>query len=328
VLLVDDADFLSRVSDEEFLHNFFVELLGLGVQESNVQGAIVDGLNDQTALDDSTGNLVGDAHDAGGDPTSIIVFVGVAGHPNFAGGDGGFEGKAVNILILAFNSFQVQVGGNLALLVDGAKVRVTDVLPGLLAVKDALFNAVGILGPLQTKKDALLLERTELAFNLGRADQATGKNTAVVVQQVAVHLLLLVNAAEIVGKDVDDQGAVQDATGSLLVQRDLGRDQADVGARRRTRESLDVAEETGGTLRLTALDGKELFANVFTLGSQGLSGVDVKAVKTGLHTINNTADLDGAADGGLLQHDLAINIVTLDHDESAARAFDRLGGDA
>ncbi len=91
---------------------------------------------------------------------------------------------------------------------------------------------------------------------------------------------------------------------------------------------LNVAEESSGTLSLTPLVGKELFTNVFTVGTQGLSSVDVEAVQTGLHSVDNTADLDGAVDGGLLQHDFAVDVITLDDDESAARAFDRLSRDA
>lgn len=156
-----------------------------------------------------------------------------------AGGDGGFEGQAVDVLVLALNSFQVQVGGNLAVLLGGAEVRVTDVLPGLLTVQDALFDAVDLVGLLHIKKNALLLDGTVLLLNFSGADQATAEDTAAVGQKIAFPLLLLlVDAAEIVGENVDDQSAVQDVTGGLVIQRDLGRDQADVGARRRSRESL------------------------------------------------------------------------------------------
>ncbi len=91
---------------------------------------------------------------------------------------------------------------------------------------------------------------------------------------------------------------------------------------------LNVAEESSGTLSLTPLVGKELFTNVFTVGTQGLSSVDVEAVQTGLHSVDDTADLDGAVDGGLLQHDLAVDVITLDDDQSATGAFDRLSRDA
>jgi hypothetical protein len=52
------------------------------VTYSDVNGVLIDGLNDQATLDGATGNLVADAHDASGDPTSIVVFVGVSGDPD------------------------------------------------------------------------------------------------------------------------------------------------------------------------------------------------------------------------------------------------------
>jgi hypothetical protein len=82
VLLIDDADLLSGVDGAELVHNIFVELLGLGAQESNVQGAFIDGLNDELTLDGTTGNLGANANDTSRSPTGVVVFVGVSGHPD------------------------------------------------------------------------------------------------------------------------------------------------------------------------------------------------------------------------------------------------------
>lgn len=49
---------------------------------SNVEGAFIDGLDNELTLDGATGNLGANANDASGSPTSIVVFVGVAGHPD------------------------------------------------------------------------------------------------------------------------------------------------------------------------------------------------------------------------------------------------------
>lgn len=291
-----------------------------------------------------------------------------------AGGDGGLEGQAVDLAVLALNAFQVQVGGDLLAGVllrpdggllhaagGGAIVRVTDVLPGLLTVQDALLKAVeagrllaadGLL-LLQGAEDGLLLLLGADVVDLGGADQAAGQDAAVVLGQQLALQLLLVHAAEIVGEDVDDQGAVQDAALALLVQRDQRGDQADISTGRNAREGLsnktirftigsllhwneilcccyylDVSEEAGRALALTPLGGKERSTNVLTLGTQRLSGVDVKAVQTGLHAVDHTTDLDGAGDGGLLQHDLAVDIIALDDDNGATGAFDGLGGNA
>ena len=50
---------------------------------SNVDEGFIDGFDGQTSLDGSTGHLGADAHDASRDPTGVIVFVGVTGHPDY-----------------------------------------------------------------------------------------------------------------------------------------------------------------------------------------------------------------------------------------------------
>ncbi len=52
---------------------------------SNDDGALVDGFDSQTSLDGSTRHLGANAHDTSWSPASVIVFVGVTGHPNWRG---------------------------------------------------------------------------------------------------------------------------------------------------------------------------------------------------------------------------------------------------
>ena len=148
------------------------------------------------------------------------------------GGDGGFEGQAVGGEIGALNTFQVQVGGDF-LAFDGAKVRVADVLPGLFAVEDVLLDLLDLVGPLQAEEDGLPLDGAgALAF--AGADQTASQDVA--LGQFAD--FFRVDVAEIIGANVDDQGAVQDAAGVFIVQRHRRRDEVDVGTGRGARESL------------------------------------------------------------------------------------------
>jgi len=229
VFLILDADFLSGVDFAVLLHNIFVELLSLGVQEGNVQGALLDGLDDQATLDGATGNLSADTQDASGSPAGIIVLVGVTSLPDLASGDGGLEGQAINVLVATLNSFQVQVGGNLAALINiaSAEVGVANVLPGLLTVQDALLDLVDLVGLLEVQLDGLL--------DLGGADEAAGQ---VAVVEGGGGDGSLAGARPVIGLSVDDQGAFDNAAGRVFIQGHQRGDQVDVSAGRRTRESL------------------------------------------------------------------------------------------
>ena len=55
---------------------------------------------------------------------------------------GGREGKAVDAEITTLNTFNVSIGGNEVISATGTIVRVTDVLPSLFTVEDALLGPV------------------------------------------------------------------------------------------------------------------------------------------------------------------------------------------
>ena len=54
--------------------------------------------------------------------------------------------------------------------------------------------------------------------------------------------------------------------------------------------------------------------------------MDVNAVLTGFQTIDGTTDLDGAADRGLFQENLALDIDTLEGDDGTTRTLHRFSG--
>lgn len=81
----------------------------------------------------------------------------------------------------------------------------------------------------------------------------------------------------------------------------------------------------GDALTFAPVGVNVLLANVFTSVTKRFSSVNVNAMETGLHAIKNTADLDWAVNGGLLQHKFAADIIALDVNHGATRAFDRLG---
>lgn len=88
---------------------------------------------------------------------------------------------------------------------------------------------------------------------------------------------------------------------------------------------LDVAEVAGGALSLLLPLRNELATNAVAVVAELGTGVDVETVTSGLKAVDDTADLDGAVDGGLLHHDLTRDVHTLDGDEGPARAFGHLG---
>lgn len=89
---------------------------------------------------------------------------------------------------------------------------------------------------------------------------------------------------------------------------------------------LDVAEMTSQSLVFTLVESDELLANVFTLGAQGFGSVDMNAMETGLHAIDDTTNLDGAVDGSLFQHKFTADISALDINHGTTRAFDGFAG--
>lgn len=89
---------------------------------------------------------------------------------------------------------------------------------------------------------------------------------------------------------------------------------------------LDVAEMTSLSLAFTVSESDELPANEFALGTQRFGDVNMNAMETRLHSVDDTTDLDRAVDGGLFQHQFAANISALDVNHSATRAFDGFAG--
>lgn len=88
---------------------------------------------------------------------------------------------------------------------------------------------------------------------------------------------------------------------------------------------LNVAEVTSGTLSVEFLRRNELATNVLAVLSESSSGVNMETVTSGLEAVDNTTDLDGAVDGGLLQHDLAVNVHTFNGNEGPAGSLGNLG---
>ena len=262
----------------------------------------------------------------------------------FAGGGGGFEGQLVDADVGAFKTFQVQVGGDF-LAFDGTEVRVADVLPWLLAIKDVLFDFLNLEGPLQAEENGFPLDGSNI-FNTGPAEESAGKET-IFNGFVGADLP---GAGPVVGEFVDNNGAVQDAAGAFFVQRHQRGDQADVSAGRSTGEGLfeiksnrkcyissshekkiiiiylDVAEVASGTVTFVPFSRNKLAANAFASGSQSSSSVNVQTVTAGLQTVDDTADLDWAVDRSLLHHDFTGDVHTLDGNEGTTRTFDGPGG--
>lgn len=151
--------------------------------------------------------------------------------------NGGFKAEAVNADFGTLDTLQVQVGRFtlLAFAITSAfavsEVGVTDVLPGLLTIENALLDLVDGVRLLHT--DQNLISLRGFLFDLGKANQTTG-------QQVVVFVLFIDRRSPVFRQSVDDQSTVQDRTGVFFVQRHQRGDQVDVGARRFTGERLDI----------------------------------------------------------------------------------------
>ena len=107
----------------------------------------------------------------------------------------------------------------------------TDVLPSLFTVENALFGPVDVAGALQVDKDRLLLG----VESISGTDQTTSHDAA------AVELIVPLTRAgsdEIIGNGVDNDRAADNAAAAVFVQSHQRGDQADVSARRRTTERL------------------------------------------------------------------------------------------
>ncbi len=150
------------------------------------------------------------------------------------GGHGGLKSQAVGGEVGALNTFQVQIGGDF-LVFDGTEIRMADVFPGFFAIENAVFDLVKLERPLQAEEDRFPLNGAD-AFLFAGADQTTSQDLALGQRPDFLH----VDTADIIGKNVDDDGTVQDAAGVLIVQRHSGRDEVDVGAGRRAREGLVI----------------------------------------------------------------------------------------
>ncbi len=153
-----------------------------------------------------------------------------------AGGNGGLEAQAVDMEVGTLDTLQVVEIGRFALLAFAittafavSEVWVTDVFPGLLAIKNALLDLVDRVGPFHADQDSLLLRGT--LFDFSDADETAS-------QQVVIIAINLDRLSSVFGQSVDDQSAVQDRASALFVQRHQRGDQVDVGARRLTGERL------------------------------------------------------------------------------------------
>ena len=82
VFLVDDAALGSRIGFDQLRQNVFVEHLGLGDSQLDVDGALIDGLDDQTTFNGSAGNLGAQTEHSGGDEALVVVFVGATTPPD------------------------------------------------------------------------------------------------------------------------------------------------------------------------------------------------------------------------------------------------------
>ena len=104
MFLVDDAALDAGVGFDQFGEDIFVEHLGLGVHQlrytkktinlrppflsiesetySNVDGALIDGLDDQATLDGTTRGLGAQTEHSGGDEALVVVFVGATTPPD------------------------------------------------------------------------------------------------------------------------------------------------------------------------------------------------------------------------------------------------------
>lgn len=95
---------------------------------------------------------------------------------------------------------------------------------------------------------------------------------------------------------------------------------------------LDVAEETSRPVTFVPLSGNELTANVFTLGAQGSSSVDVQTVTAGFQTVDDTTDLNRAVDRALFHHEFTTDVHAFDGDDGTTGTLNgpggRPGGDA
>ena len=141
------------------------------------------------------------------------------------------EGQAIDAQVGALNTFQVHVGGNLAISATGTIVRVTDVLPRLFTIEDALLGPVDVAGALHVDEDGLLL----WVESISGADQTTSQDAAAVGFIVP---LARAGSGEIIGNGVDNDRAANNAAVAVFVQGHQRGDQADVSARRRTTERL------------------------------------------------------------------------------------------